>query len=218
MPDCESKTFYLAGDLFDGKDLAGNVALAEQIAEISGRRWEALLPQDCESDRERGVSVRDRDLELLFRADAVVANFDGHDLDSGTVMEFAWAKMLDLPAVLLRTDFRKASDQEGDPWNLMCSGYPRSRTLLIPALSLYQQHRAECASRPEAVAAMQRAIAAGVAETLDAVAAETPRLRREEALSTYLWSVRAAGGGLGELLPSAVLAEIIAGKIRRGIL
>ena len=34
---------------------------------------------------------------------------------------------------------RAAGDQErGDPWNLMCSGYPRTRIVSLNAMSWYQ--------------------------------------------------------------------------------
>lgn len=38
----------------------------------------------------RSDSIRDSDLEMLFTADAVIAQFDATDLDSGTVVEFCF--------------------------------------------------------------------------------------------------------------------------------
>ena len=54
-------------------------------------------------------------------------------LDSGTVVEFVYAKLLDIPAVILRTDFRGGGDQDtdGDAWNLMVSFYPRTRNVTL---------------------------------------------------------------------------------------
>ena len=50
------------------------------------------------------------DFELLYNCDCLIANLDGPDPDSGTVVEFCFAKMLDMPAVLLRTDFRDEAE------------------------------------------------------------------------------------------------------------
>ena len=77
---------YFAGDLFNHKDLTGNAALASRLTAASGNRWKVLLPQDSESNCARAVEkIRNRDLELLFQCDVLVANFDGQELDSGTV-------------------------------------------------------------------------------------------------------------------------------------
>ena len=72
-------------------------------------------------------------------------NFDGSDLDSGTVVEFVYAKLLDIPAVILRTDFRGGGDQDtdGDAWNLMASFYPRTRNVTLNAMAWYQEERRE---------------------------------------------------------------------------
>ena len=84
---------YFAGDLFDAKDLGGNLLLADAIEKVSAGRYHVLLPQDgeCEIRDRTSESIRDADFELLFSADVMVANFDGHDLDSGTVTEFCFA-------------------------------------------------------------------------------------------------------------------------------
>ena len=133
---------YFAGDLFDAKDLGGNLILAGKIDEISGGRYKVMLPQngECEVRERTSQSIRDADFELLFNCDVIVANFDGTDLDSGTVVEFCFAKMVDMPAVLLRTDFRNSGDHtlpDGEPWNLMCSHYPRTKVLHINAMMRY---------------------------------------------------------------------------------
>ena len=75
------------------------------------------------------VDIRNQDLKQVMACDLALFNFDGTDLDSGTVVEFMMAKVLDIPSVLLRSDFRASGDQEreGDDWNLMCSFYPRSK-------------------------------------------------------------------------------------------
>ena len=139
----KSLKIYFAGDLFDHKDLAGNLLLAAAIEKYSDNRYQVLLPQDgeCEVTNRTSQTIRDADFKLLFNCDLIVANFDGTDLDSGTVVEFCFAKMMDMPAVLLRTDFRDCGDNDlpdGEPWNLMCSHYPRTAVCCMNAMQIYQ--------------------------------------------------------------------------------
>jgi hypothetical protein len=76
----------------------------------------------------------------LLGCDLGLFNYDGPELDSGTVVEFMFAKFADIPSVLLRTDFRGAGDQleGGDPWNLMSSFYPRTKVVVLNAMAIYQ--------------------------------------------------------------------------------
>ena len=136
-------TVYFAGDLFDHKHLAGNELLAGAVDRRSGGRYACVVPQDLEQATERMVDIRNQDLMQVMACDLGLFNFDGTDLDSGTVVEFMMAKMLDIPSVLLRSDFRASGDQEreGDDWNLMCSFYPRSRKVQINAMAWYQEAR-----------------------------------------------------------------------------
>ena len=48
----------------------------------------------------------------LMRSDVAMFAFDGIELDSGTVVEFMAAKMLDIPSVVYRSDFRGGSGEE----------------------------------------------------------------------------------------------------------
>ena len=135
---------YFAGDLFDSKDLGGNLMLADAIEKVSGNRYKIMLPQDgeCEVIERTSQTIRDADFKLLFNCDLLVANFDGPDLDSGTVVEFCFAKMVDMPTVLLRTDFRNSGDNtlpDGEPWNLMCSHFPRTKVVWINAMARYHE-------------------------------------------------------------------------------
>ena len=41
----EALKIYFAGDLFDAKDLIGNILLAEAIERQSGGRYKVMLPQ-----------------------------------------------------------------------------------------------------------------------------------------------------------------------------
>ena len=133
--------YYFAGGLFDHKELIGNKLLADAIADVSEGRWEALLPQDEENQlRDDPKSIRDNDFQMVLKSDAALFNFDGTELDSGTVAEFMAARFIDLPCVIFRSDFRKAGDQniDGEAWNLMLSGYPGTVTVSFDSMNKYQ--------------------------------------------------------------------------------
>ncbi|MBQ7395957.1 MAG: nucleoside 2-deoxyribosyltransferase [Lentisphaeria bacterium] len=206
-----TRRIYFAGDLFDHKDITGNLLLAREIEDVSPGRYIVALPQDSEANNIRNVTeIRDRDLELLFSCDCIVANFDGTELDSGTVVEFCFAKMLDLPAVLLRTDFRRGGDNGSDPWNLMCSGYPRSSSLLISAMEQY--HRLKKSTPAETVRAMCRETAQKITGELDKLFAESPVLTPQERIEAMKLAVRTAGGTLGELFPEERIIKLVSEK------
>ena len=212
------KKIYFAGDLFDHKDLTGNLLLADAVAKVSDGRYQVMLPQDSECNDLRSVSeIRDRDLELLFSCDCIVANFDGTELDSGTVVEFCFAKMLDMPAVLLRTDFRKGGDNGVDPWNLMCSGYPRSRTLLISAMEQYHLCRKNSSSFTELVEKMHLGTAEKIVSALDGVCSEPPLYDFDAAVRAMKLCVKCAGGILSELLPDTRISELVNARRQKGI-
>lgn len=134
-----SYTIYLAGELFSLKHLIGNAWLAEAIYEKSHGKFRCVLPQDFSELRGRGArAIRDHQLRALAGSDLALFNFDGNELDSGTVVEFMFAKFADLPAVLLRTDIRRAGDYRDEPWNLMASFFPRTTTVIGPSLFDYR--------------------------------------------------------------------------------
>ncbi len=212
---------YFAGDLFDSKDLLGNLLLAQSIECISGGRYQVMLPQDgeCEVAARTSQSIRDADFQLLVHSDFIVANFDGTDLDSGTVVEFCFAKMLDMPAVLLRTDFRNSGDHtlpDGEPWNLMCSHYPRTEVRHINAMEIYHDCRKSAVSTqlPDEFC---RRIAETVVAALDKVAAAPAWLDKAQLFEHCRRVVKSAGGSLAELLPDEKLRSICAGKIASGL-
>ncbi|HEY6840344.1 MAG TPA: nucleoside 2-deoxyribosyltransferase, partial [Chthoniobacterales bacterium] len=119
---------YFAGELFSSKHLVGNAALADAIAKVSNLKFTCVLPQSLEDREMSAQDIRDKDIVTLISCDLALFNFDGPELDSGTVAEFMFAKFADIPSLLLRTDFRRGGDQGVDPWNLMMSFYPRTRT------------------------------------------------------------------------------------------
>ena len=211
---------YFAGDLFDAKDLGGNLMLAAAIERVSQQRYLAMLPQDgeCEVTERTSHSIRNADLELLYSCDCIVANFDGPDLDSGTVVEFCFAKMVDMPAVLLRTDFRNSGDHtlsDGEPWNLMCSHYPRTGVLHINGMERYHCCRAEKLPAAAMLEKYYDSIAVEIVEALDKAAAEKSWLKPDEVLSQYQRAVKSMGGGMEQLLTDEKLQCIVAGKQER---
>lgn len=130
-------TVYLAGELFSQKHLVGNALLGKEIYHESQGKFLPILPQDLEFRNTAPKAIRDHDLLSLLQCDLALFHFDGPELDSGTVVEFMFAKFADIPSVIIRTDFREGGDQDGngDPWNLMCSFYPRTDTITLPCLS-----------------------------------------------------------------------------------
>jgi nucleoside 2-deoxyribosyltransferase len=130
--------FYFAGELFDAKHLIGNAYLASEILKNSEGKFRPLLPQDLEMRSMHPHDIRDEDILALIESDLALFHFDGSDLDSGTVIEFMIAKFADIPAVILRSDFRSGGDQAEQPWNLMASYYPRTEVVIVDALRSYK--------------------------------------------------------------------------------
>ena len=48
----------------------------------------------------------------MIECDLALFNFDGTELDSGTVVEFILAKFLDVPSVIMRSDLRSSTEKE----------------------------------------------------------------------------------------------------------
>jgi nucleoside 2-deoxyribosyltransferase len=109
-----SRAVYFAGELFSAKHLVGNAYLAEAIPAASHGRYLCRLPQDFELRGHHPQLIRDKDIRSLLECDLALFNFDGPELDSGTVVEFMFAKFADIPCVILRSDFRAAGDQGFD--------------------------------------------------------------------------------------------------------
>ncbi|MEO7933662.1 MAG: nucleoside 2-deoxyribosyltransferase [Chthoniobacterales bacterium] len=196
-----SYSIYFAGELFSAKHLYGNVLLAEAIYEISAGKFVSVVPQNLEQRETTAHSIRDQDIRTCLSCDVGLFHYDGPELDSGTVVEFLFAKFADIPSVLLRTDFRKGGDQSGnqggDPWNLMTSFFPRTEVITLDAMSIYKEAFAENqASAHElleskagtsACDAMTRVIAQRVIPALERVIAMPPILAKEKAAAVYEW-------------------------------
>lgn len=207
-----TKKIYFAGGLFDHKELAGNMLLAKKIEQLSAGRYQVLLPQNFESAQTDATSVRNNDYKLLMACDLIVANFDGVELDSGTVAEFCCAKMLDLPAVLFRTDFRNGVERPGAvvPWNLMISAYPRTVNLIINGMDELVRHDRNLEKYHSSIA--ERIIAA-----MDEVVAMQSLLPKEDLLAHYKRTLQLLGGGMSGLFTDEELQALIAEKVQNGI-
>jgi len=212
----DPQRIYFAGDLFDHKDLSGNVLLAAAIDRESHGALQCVLPQHLESVGDRSVDVRNVDLRAIIEADLILLNFDGLELDSGTVVEFMMAKMLDLPAVVLRTDFRRGGDQrDGDPWNLMASGYPRSRVVWLNAMRWYREAWAAGAGPVMVLEHYHTRIARAVVDAFGTVCAEPAIHPRDPvALATlYRWARQFPGSGLDLLISDERIAALVARRL-----
>lgn len=133
----KSYTVYFGSELFTLKHLIGNAYLAEAIYEKSHGKYLCRLPQDFEPRGKTPRTIRDQDIRALLQCDIGLFNYDGTELDAGTVIEFMIAKFADIPAVILRSDIRQAGDGN-DPWNLMSSYFPRSVNVLANSLGSYK--------------------------------------------------------------------------------
>lgn len=201
---------YFAGELFDQKHITGNILLARAIEKASQQRYVCTLPQDWEGDaHSTNIAIRNKDIESVLRADCVLFNFDGPDIDSGTVVEFMVAKMVDIPVVLLRTDCRNGGYLFGDNWNLMLSSYPRSYVVTWNALVGYNNLNHD-------MQAMHTILATSIIEGFEKARGESPLLNTsEELLSAYKHVVNMCGGNLQKSLPVEALQNIIAAKMQK---
>jgi nucleoside 2-deoxyribosyltransferase len=188
-----SLSVYFAGELFNAKHLSGNAGLAAAIQYESGGRLNCVLPQTLENREEGAHFIRDEDLEHLISSDIALFNFDGSEIDSGTVVEFMVAKFADIPALLLRTDFRRGGDQGQDPWNLMLSFYPRTETCCLDSMALYKTALAQGLDPVGAADSMLDQIAVLVVPQLEALAQTKPILPPDLASPVHDWLVRFPG-------------------------
>jgi nucleoside 2-deoxyribosyltransferase-like protein len=178
---------YFAGELFSGKHLLGNAALAEAVGKASKLQFICVLPQTFEPRSLGARGIRDEDLLNLVSCDLAIFNFDGGEVDSGTVVEYLFAKFADIPSLLLRTDFRRAGDAGDDPWNLMMSFYPRTRTLCLNSMEIYGLSIRKGSNPVQAAQNMIDAVARSVVGELQILAASRPILPAELNEPVYRW-------------------------------
>ena len=215
-------TIYFAGSLFNHKDLTGNALLAEYIEKCSDNRYRCCLPQNVEQHQTTALEIRNKDILKLIECDLGLFNFDGTELDAGVVVEFMLAKFLDMPTVILRSDFRTGGEREigGEDWNFMCSFYPRTRVVKINSIQLYQEATEESQTLCEAFDIYYTRIARMAIESLESVRTEQPLLKGDQKRleSLYQWALTFPGGELNKLVSgTSFVDQIIAAKIRKGL-
>jgi nucleoside 2-deoxyribosyltransferase len=213
-----SYSIYLAGELFSLKHLTGNAILADEIEKCSGGSYQCVVPQDKEQRETTPLQIRNQDLHLVVSCDVGVFHFDGPELDSGTVVEYMLAKMLDIPSVIVRSDFRAGGDSS-DPWNLMLSGFPRTEVIILDAMRLYQKGATTGGlTRTEAALASQSEMAELIVSALDSARNTPPLLTREEQTAVYGWFRRLPASEFDQQLSEKELFEILESKRARGLL
>jgi nucleoside 2-deoxyribosyltransferase len=184
---------YFAGELFSSKHLVGNAALADAIAKVSNLNFTCVLPQTLEDREMSAQDIRDKDIVTLIGCDLALFNFDGPELDSGTVAEFMFAKFADIPSLLLRTDFRRAGDQGKDPWNLMMSFYPRTRTLCLNSLEIYKEALSTGISAVRAGQELVDQVAEAAVKELELLNQLDPAIPQELAEPVFRWLSKMPG-------------------------
>lgn len=213
-------TVYLAGDLWNHKDLVGNAILADYINKVSRGRYQCVLPQDLEEPVHRTVDIRNVDLKHVLTSDMAIFNFDGSYLDSGTVVEFIYAKMLDIPCVILRTDFRASGEgsKDQDPWNLMASNWPRAKVLCLHGMAEYQKVR-KTGPIAKTLKLLYTSLASNLIEKLDEARAEKPLITDPSRMAAiYDWAVNCPGAGYSELFGDTPIETILKDKSKKGLL
>jgi len=211
-------SIYFAGDLFNHKDLIGNLLLSESIEKNSAGRFVCVVPQHLEQSTNRSIDIRNNDLREVVKADLILLNFDGTELDSGTVVEYLFAKALDIPAVILRSDFRSAGDQErGDPWNLMCSGYPRTRTIKLNSMSWYQEAWGKGGGTSAILERFYDKLSKLINSEFDLVLKEASVVDNKQTLqNVYHWALRFPGNGFSGLFSEDELKTLLEAKQKKG--
>jgi hypothetical protein len=215
-------TVYFAGSLFNHKDITGNALLAEYIGKCSDNRYQCCLPQNVEQHDTTALDIRNQDIIQLIGCDLGLFCFDGTELDAGVVVEFMFAKFLDIPAVVLRTDFRTCGEKEigGEDWNFMCSFYPRTRVVKFNAIQSYREAIDKNRELNQAIDRYYDSIARLVIENLDSVIRDRPLLKGEQKRleALYQWAVTFPGGGIENLVSNSTLVDqLLTAKIKKGL-
>ncbi len=216
----DSYTIYFAGDLFDHKHLIGNAVLADFIERLSEGRYVCQVPQNFEMVSFRGVDIRNIDLKEVMACDLGLFNFDGPDIDSGTVVEFMFAKMLDIPSVILRTDLRISGDGDREDWNLMATHYPRTNNVKIRSLAWYREVQEQTDSLADLTDQLYTRLANAVISALDDVRQQPP-LPKPNPITPeiiYQWAVQFPASGFAEQCGEDFVENVLARKRAKGLI
>lgn len=217
-----SFTVYFGGELFDHKDLIGNALLASYIEKVSKGKYTCFLPQSLDQADATALDIRNQDLKRIIECDLALFNFEGTEVDSGTVVEFIFAKFLDIPSVILRSDFRSSGEKDlgGDDWNLMCSFYPRTKIVQFSAMAYYQDAIKKSSSLNDASDRLYTKIATSIVESFEAVRKIKPVFKGDEnqLKNLYQWAITFPGGGLIDFFTnSRPLEQIVSSKIKKNL-
>jgi nucleoside 2-deoxyribosyltransferase len=107
---------YLAGPLFTLSDIEFNRRLKAALESSGHKVW---LPQERTVKLVEATEILAVLLKGIREADAVVANMDGADPDSGTSWECGYSYASGKPTILFRTDSRSRREITLGPYNLM---------------------------------------------------------------------------------------------------
>jgi hypothetical protein len=175
-----------------------------------------------EQHQTTALDIRNKDIVKLIECDLGLFNFDGTELDAGVVVEFMLAKFLDIPSVILRSDFRTGGERKigGEDWNFMCSFYPRTRVVKINSIQLYQEATEESKTLNDALDIYYTTIAQMLIESLDLVKMEPPLSKGDQKKLEILhqWALTFPGGEIAKLVSgTSFVDQIVAAKIRKGL-
>jgi nucleoside 2-deoxyribosyltransferase len=226
-------TVYSAGGLFTQDELATNVLIKEAVWRLSNGKFQLFLPQSRELqelDRpDLEAYIRNTDLLEVVKADIILVRFDGLELDSGTVVEFAMAKSLGKPTVILRSDFRRVSFLAlCEPYNLMVKNWPRTLEVHLNSFEIWADlfteerqglgdseplqglMKAELGTLQKSVDKVAKQVIAGLEAVIEMKSPYPPEYQE----IVYRASRFSPGSGFDQLLTERELDEIIQ-KLRR---
>ncbi|MDR1010512.1 MAG: nucleoside 2-deoxyribosyltransferase [Opitutaceae bacterium] len=218
-------TVYFAGEFYSQKHLIGNAYLAEAIYEKSHGRYLCVLPQNIEHRAPSNRVIRDRDIRELFECDLALFNFEGTEVDAGTLAAFMIAKFADIPSVILRSDTR------GGAWTTMAGFFPRTVKVLVDSPGLYKtsMKRRRLSALDEIVRLagqhssvdaqlMCEQIAQACVRALDRVLVMEPRMPKHLCEEVYGWLALMPGLKGKERMLRKQLNRILENKIDRDLL
>jgi nucleoside 2-deoxyribosyltransferase len=219
---------YSAGGLFTQDEFATNILLKETIWKLSDGKFQLFLPQSRELqelDRpDVEAHIRNTDLLEVIKADIILARFEGLELDSGTVVEFAMAKCLGKPTVVLRSDFRRVSfGGLCEPYNLMVKNWPRTVEIHLNSYEIWADIFAKEIQSlgvndtlqgilKAEVGTMQKSldeVASQIIDGLEAVIQLQSPFPPDYRELVYKASRYSPGSGFSELVPESKLDEIV---------
>ena len=221
-------SIYSAGGLFIQDELATNVKIKEAVWRLSKGKFQIFLPQSREVQELNlpnvEAHIRNTDLLEVIKADLLLARFDGPDPDSGTVLEYALAKFLGKPTVILRCDFRRmVFIGEDGPYNSMVKNFPRTVEIQLHSFKMWgellaeERHGFEGSETPQALmeaelTSLQNSvdiIARQVITGLEKVIAMQSPYPPEYQEVVYRAARYCIGTGFDQLLPESELEEIL---------